>query len=670
MRKLSRRTVLGGAAGALTLGTAGWLSAVQPSQDSATSDEDTVPDGLEATFEFVFQPSEGGTFRISKFVDGKSMGRGIHHSELAELGDPEWAVWSDPGSDSTEGGLVVRGDFEVDADDERYAADGSRGDFDRYRVDQEHGDEAMILATDGETLLRGDQEWVTSTLDRHDADAEPYLDSTDGARALLAVVDYTGQVTLVDDSEEIRKPFERAELDTDTLPDRLVVQFARTDEEMRYTLAGWYAELPEDATDPLTGLLSTQLSMDDISTDVRADENVAIARASRPYTPPEERPETVRFPRFEGYDADAGVVRFVFEDGDELPTDRYELEIEDEPYDGDWARGQEEIGEGSVIAIDADAIEPGDQLTISYEAPDDGYSGSTGTTVLRDLPFAVDFDPNERTATLRYVEGPPLDAGRITATVHGPDEAGDDEEDERQVFSGELTIEDTTTLSDLPIEGYVTVEYERSDGEAVRIGGASFGPPGRFDFEYDGRAERMTITYPDPRAGGGHPGHPGDRHRLDQEPLDAEHFDITVDGEPVDRQWADAGDEIEPGASITISDVPVDSEVAVAWVGADGQRHRVAETHTVPDVEIEFGYDAEDESVTITHAGGQSVDAEKLRIRLHADEERTVEWNHDGEVSEGDEITVDDVPEHGYLVVTYRDHHIDHTAVHRLREEG
>lgn len=664
MQQPSRRTLLAGTGAALALGGAGWLAQGQPDDEPADDETDALPSGLAATLEYVYPSTDEGTvLRITRVPENPQRDPGRYHPRLTEFGEPEWVVVD--GALSGGSGIVATGSFDLDADTEEYSADGSRGSFDLYRVgDADEDVERDRLATDGETLLLGSSDWVSSALDRASADEPTYLESTDGVRSLLGVADFAGQTTLVDDEEQIRTPFERTEIDPDHYPDRLLASFTRTDDSISYTLAGWYANLPEDgATEPVESYLSTQLSMEQIATDVREDDNVVVASGSRPYTPPEERPETAGHPRFHGYDAEADEILFRFDRGEQLPVDHYEIEIDDEVYDGDWARGQDEIGEGSVIGVDAAAVEPGDHFTVSYDSPDDSYGSSSGTTVLRNLPFAVDFAPDERTGELRYVEGPPLDADRIAVVVDGEEDAA------REPWSGELQSGDTATLSDLSIEGHVVVRYERTDDDPVRIGGASYGPPGHFAFEYDGRNERLTIAYPDFEDRVSNRRHPAMGHRQDQEPLDAERFEITVDGEPADRQWTDVDGEVEPGSELELADVPVDTAVSVDWIGGDGTRHVIDRTHTVPDVEFSYGYDAEAGELTVTHAGGQPVDAEKLGLRFHSDGERTVAWDDDdGTVSEGDDVVVDDVPEHGFVVVNYGETHLDHSSVGRLRE--
>lgn len=661
MPQLSRRSLLAGSGGALALGVAGCLGRAAPSDDeqpeSNRDDESTIPDGLAAAFEYVYPADDAGTVvRIVRPPDDGESRAGIHPT-LDGVGTADWLVSVRiQRDDTTESGLVATGDFEVADDADRYTPDGSRRGFDRYRVGS---DRERVLVTDGETLLLGEPAWVRSTLDRHAPDASPFLETADGARPLLEAVEFGDQTVLVDDAETVRDPFADLDVAAGTLPDTLAVATSRSSEKVSYTMAGWYADEPDSAhAATLETFLTERLSMSEPTVEVRTDDHIVIARGRRPYTPPEERPETASAPRFVGYDASTGELRFRFRDGEPLPVERYELSIEDEAYTGDWARGQERIGKGDVIAIDADAIEPGDQLSISYESPDGSFGSGSGTTALRHLPFDVDYDPDARMATLTYGEGPPLPADRVTVVV------GEDEQ-RRQPWSGELDEGDAVTLSDLPFETRLVMEYERSDGETVRIGGGRLDAPGRFEFDYDGPAETLEIAYPTADDGAEHVG----PQRPDPEPLDASRFEISLDGEAADRQWSDRRERIQPGDTLTLEGVPVDTSVTVDWIGADGTRHTVAGTHTVPDVSFEFDYDAEADEVTVRHAGGQAVDAGALAVRLHRDGENPeVPWDGDGQVTEGDEFVVDDVTEQTVVVVRYRGHHLEHVHTAQLLE--
>lgn len=677
MNDPSRRCLLAGTASALALGAAGCLGQAPsadetPTDDSTDGQQASIPDGVAETLSYVYAQENGESVQL-RILDPGSQGSGqAYPGTPTDVGDSEWAVYVGQymsGRDT--GGLVATGSYSVDGAADRYTADGTKAGFDLYVTEDDGengnggsatGETSRVLATDGETLLLGPREWVASTLDRNGAGEDAYLDARDGARVLLEALEFPGQTVLIDGSEAIQTPFDGLEVETATLPDLLAVEFSQTSDTIDYRLGGWYTETPDtDNVETLESFLSSQLSMEDPTVELRETDQVVVVEGSRPYVPPEERPETAGVPRFDGYDEQSGEILFRFDQGEQVPADRYELEIEDEVYEGDWTRGQDEIGEGDVVAIDAGAIEPGDDFSITYESPNGGYSSGSGTSALRQLPFDVDFDPDARTAAITYGDGPPLPADQVSVVVS---------DGERTVhpWDSELTEGDAATVTDLPMDAHLTIEYERSDGEQVRIGGGTLDAPGQFSFDYDGQRERLTITYPDLDADLADASTRRRRHVPEQEPLDAGRYEITLDGDSTDRQWGDAGAEITPGDSLTLGDVPIDTEVAVVWLSESGERYDVDGFYTVPTVEFAFEYDTDSDELTVHHAGGQPVDPSGLAIRFHHPEERTDDWDTDGPFAEGDTFVVPDVDENAFGLVTYHERHLDRVHVAELRQ--
>jgi hypothetical protein len=670
MHEPSRRSLLLSSGAGLALSLAGCLGQAAPASDrteTPTDDADgpdQLPDGLDRAFEYVYGDGNGAIVRILRHEGSGSEDRMGIHPTLDGVGDPAWLVYVQAGTSGQQrGGLVATGTFDVEGD--QYTADGSRADFDRYRLESGTGDsEERLLLSDGERILMGPPDWIDGTLSQHESGSETYIESTPGARALLGYAALDRQTVLVNDDQAISEPFQGVDVDESAIPSVLAIEYGRTDETLSYTIAGRFAETPDaDDAETLSAFLQSQLSIDDPTVEIHEGDQVVVARGSRAYTPPEERPETASIPRFVEYDENTGAVLFRIEDGEQLPVDRYEIEIEDEVYTGDWARGKEQIGAGDTIAIDADAIEPGDSFSIRYESPDGSYGSSGGTSALSRLPFAVDYDPDAGSATVTYADGPPLAGDRVVVTV------GDDERTLRP-WDGEITEGDSVTLSDLPMDSYLRFEYERADGETVPIGGGGLDAPGEFDVAFDAQAETVTITYPDRDAADADrpPVHP-DR-MVEQPSLEASRYEITVDGEPASQQWADSGDRIEPGDSLRLTGIPVDTEIAVASLGADGTRHEVTSRLTIPDVEFEFTYDSERNELTIHHAGGPGVDPGPLSVEIHAEDERTEDWTADGTVTDGDSVVLEDLPDHGVVVVNYRDRHLAHANVGQLREHG
>lgn len=687
MPRLSRRSLLTASGSALLAGVAGCIdgepSASDPSDDptptntpvdespttTATPDEPTpagrLPTGLNAAFEYVFPPEDGSaTVQITDPTEDQRRYGPILDRYVTDGASPAWVIVTLSGPvRNASGGIVATGSFTVDESAAGVSANGHTGGFDRYSLEAEEQDRLQALATDGETLLLGPSEWVQTTLSRAESGDDTYLDATPGARSVLAAVGRHRHTGLSDSSERIESMFRETAIVDAGLPTLVASASTRSDETITFAMAARYEEPPEaNHREAFARFAGENLGVDDPEITVRDDENILVFTASRSYTPPEERPRTASIPRFQEYDEATGEVLFRLGDGDQLPVEHFEIAIEEETYDGDWARGQETIGEGDVVAIDADAIAPGDQFTISYEAPNGSYGSTGGTSALNRLPFDIDVDPDARTGTLTYVEGPPLAADRLGVAV-GRDGTA------HHPWSGTVEEGDSTELSALPLEGHVRVTYQRSDGRELTIGHAGISLPGEFRFDYDGAADRLTVTYPDVDQDPDDE-HPGWTTRPPTpEPLDASRYEIRVDGASADRQWTDVAETIDPGDSLALADIAVGTTVSIAWLDTGGTPHTLVETTTVPDVSFSFGYDRATETVTVRHAGGDPVDPGPLAIRLHPGD-RTVAWPAAGAVEQGDEREIENVGTDVVVLVTYGDRDLDHVHVGELLADG
>lgn len=666
MQDISRRSLIAGAGSALALGATANLGVAQSSDGStAESNDGTARDSqsgqadLETALGYVYGMDDGTQLTISRLDDETY----VHAGPAGLEGDvePEWQVTvsSTENRMMSDGGTVWVGSFDVDASASEFSSDGSRGDFEIY-AGTDYDDSELLAATDGDVLLHGSPDWVDATLSKSEDGEKPLFETQPGLERVLGALDVEQYASLLTDATVLGDNREDVDVDPEALPDVFGADSVRTDDAIIQTLVAWYDSGPtEDQVQTFEDIATTATRAENATVDSREDEGLVVVEIEQDYTPPEERPETAGMPRYDGYDAESGDLLFTFDRGEQLPVEHYEIEIEEESYEGNWARDQETIGEGDTIAIDADAVEPGDTLMITYEDPDGSFSSGTGTSALTDLPFDVEFDPDARTASITYGSGPPLSADRVRVVV------GDEERTVRP-WEGELREDDSVTLTDLPMNEYLTIEYERSDGEDAWIGGTQLDAPGSFRFEYDAQAEALTVKYPDHQAElADAPAHIR-QDAPDQQPLEASRYEVSFDDEPSPKQWHDSREEIQPGETLTYEDVPVDTSVTVSWIGADGQRYEVASTHTLPEVEFEFEYDDESEELVIRHAGGQPVDPEPIQARIHdGSDERTEELDVDDQFAEGDEFTVSDVDQQAWVDIMYRDRYLESNAIHR-----
>jgi hypothetical protein len=90
---------------------------------------------------------------------------------------------------------------------------------------------------------------------------------------------------------------------------------------------------------------------------------------------------------------------------------------------------------------------------------------------------------------------------------------------------------------------------------------------------------------------------------------------------------------------------------------------------TTPDVSFEFEYD--DGTVTITHAGGMDIDADRVSIRVLGPEERVMNWHNTATISPGDELVVEAMKEAAVILVEYSETVIAEQHIGELRaDEG
>lgn len=669
MRKLSRRSLLSGTGSALALGVAGCLGDSDPSNETDDESDDPadtdgnekLPDRLEDAFKYVYPPDSGtAVLIVQQFGTESEYTLPTHDLESVVTEDTtfEWGVRIGANVSDRSTGMVVIGSISIDESAENVAQQSTRGDFTLYNMDlgaDQEVDPLRVFATDGEVLLFGSREWVTGTLDRHAAGEDTYLSTRPGARALIETLGVDSYTGVIEGESLIEDGFGEIEVDIEQMPELLGVRTKRTEDTQTAALAGWYPDGADEAavSDLETFFESAYMEADE-SPDLLRDDRVVHIEATSEFVPPEERADPPNGVYYHSYDEDAGEILLELGDGDEVAVDDLTVEFDDEPYGGDWARGKDRVGSGDLIAIDADAVEPGDDISITYD-PNAPYSSSFGTTVLRHLPFVVDFDPIEGRARIEYRDGPPLPADRVTIEAHDRTVAP---------WGGTLSTGDSTTVIDLDIGDQLSVEYERDDGDVVSIYRTALRPPGEFDIQYDGATRTLSIEYPVREDDGQSPwDRPAKRER---EPITADRYEVRLDGVRADRQWADLGDEIEPGDTLQLQDVSVGTAVSVVWVGPD-QEHTISTHRTVPDVEFEYEYESGE--LTIRHAGGQPVAADKLRLRVMPDE-RDLTWGDSGEVTEGDTVVVTDLSEESLVIINYERTYLDRVRVIELIDQG
>ena len=679
MKRLSRRTLLAGTGTAALVAVAGCTGGDSEDPDSdlenPESEEETrwradldVPESLVSALAFVYSNGEEELIvgAGEQFASGGNVV--VSFDDTMASADVESRVQFGPDtSGETPPVVVLAGEFELEPD-----ADGTaNGSFTIHEIDSDGrppetdlADRGETLATNGEILLVGDHDSVTATLDSHQSDKEPYLATDATARTILNELWAADAVIISSSDTPFLEAFDSEQLDgVESLPTPVGYALEEAQDTVQWQFAAGTTD--ERVAGDLAAVAGSFSNTDPAAFDHRVADGILVVEAARTFTPPDERPPeeapSLGLPRFETYDESAREILLRFERGESVPVENVTIEIDGEPYEGDWARGAETVGRGSQIAIDADAIEPGDGLTVTYEGGD-GTSSSTGTgSLLRHLPVEFGYDPAELAATLTYRDGPPLPGGQTD--IRASEDAGPEESPQVDPLPDGLTKGDTVTLDNIDLGTRLFVVYERTDGETVPLALDRARPPGRFTIEFDGGtvtvARRADVTDGTATDGTDRPddGQSGEAtdgtDRPDGEPLPAERYEVRIDGVPAETQWTDQGGTIEPGDTLAVGDIAAGSEATVVWVG-ETTEYELAARRVPPEVTVVASYDPAEQRLRLVHDGGESVDADALTalVRPGGEEERTVSWEGDT-VAEGDELTVEEVPERSIVFLQF-----------------
>jgi hypothetical protein len=470
MKRLSRRTLLAGTGTAALVAVAGCIGGDDGDEDpdDPGSEEETrwredldLPESVVSALGFVYDHGDELILGVGNlFASGGDVVDSFEDT-LASADIESRAQFGPDTSGETVPVTVLVGEFELEPD----AEGTSHGSFTVHEVDgsddESSGsavDESETLATNGEVLLLGEHDRVTATLDSHESDQEPYLATEPTARAILNELWAADVVVVSSDSGPL--PGEYGEdIDVESIPTPVGYAFDQAQDTVQWQLAAGTAD--ESAAGNLETLGSALSGIDPAEFEARVTDDILVVEAAQTTTPPGEGERDIPSlgsPQFETYDEQTGEILLRFTLGESVPVENVTVEIEGEPYEGDWARGAETVGEDAQIALDADAVEPGDELTITYESEDGTSTSTDRDQLLRFLPVEFSYDFEERTATFTYADGPPLPGERteVLASADG----GPEEGEQVDPLSEGLTNGDSITVGDVDPGTTLFVVYE------------------------------------------------------------------------------------------------------------------------------------------------------------------------------------------------------------------
>ncbi|MFC4406335.1 hypothetical protein [Haloarchaeobius iranensis] len=507
--------------------------------------------------------------------------------------------------------LVLTGDVSLDGEGE--VVEGPSGtEYERY----ERG-ENVVAAVDDRLVVAASTDLLTDALAAKAGDTERLLDANEAvSEGIEAFGDADTRAVMVGDEfgygqsvdAEVRySGYATTVRDPDTLERTLLFGLADESdtEQVAETLRadGLYGD-GENTTVETDGAVVTVTTVIDLAARRRAREH--------------DSPGGLRVDR-ENLRSNDEYVTVEVTDGDPTPVDELTLEVGGETYDRSvWAGDQETIAEGDTIRFRAADVEPNLEVTITHERE---YGTRSSTTyVLGSLEFDFDYAFDSRTLDLEYRDTFAVDGDELSVVVfEGRQWWRRDDDDETRTetpWADETVTEgDAASLDEVDPGETVVVTY---GGTEPQDGIAYFRPepPGQASLEYDFAERTVTATL-----------------SLD-EPRPATEYEVRVDDEPADTQWADAGDTVADGDSLTVEDVPVGTSVAVVWGEHDA---RLAVERTVPTIELDLAFGDE---VSLEHVEGDAVPASKLTAHVWNDDRTLVDVGDeiDGEFAPGDSV--------------------------------
>ncbi|WP_237561588.1 hypothetical protein [Halorubrum halophilum] len=341
------------------------------------------------------------------------------------------------------------------------------------------------------------------------------------------------------------------------------------------------------------------------------------------------------------YDPDAGEITVQHRSGRALPASELELQAGRTPTDVQPADELDEFGPDDSFSA---PVPPLSRVRLVWTGGDrDHHLG--GATTAGDA-VAATYDVDAEAMTIEYVGEQPADPDRLRVSVNGADGSRGRERDQEPAFAvehDELTAGDTITVDDVGLDEtvIVSVHTEFENGSATSSVAHFSGTPRRgfvVDDGDDDEASATTLRYV------------GEVRR------DADAFRVLIDGEPAPDQPADETDRLTGGETLSLGDLSAGTTVAVEWT-AGGETRTVTEHVIPPQATFEVAYepadDAEGGVVTVSHVGGDTLDADRVDVVVEPATEGLRPWDPDAdEVAAGDEmsVTVDTRPEMAVVV--------------------
>jgi len=332
------------------------------------------------------------------------------------------------------------------------------------------------------------------------------------------------------------------------------------------------------------------------------------------------------------YDADAGTVTVEHEDGEAIPAESLTLRVDGDPASVQPVDEYDSFAPGDALTIDAD---PFSFVELVWNAGRDS-ADVLGRTLTADESIEGAYDADDETLELVYVGRQEADPDRLVVRRGDGYPNGDDGDRPFAEKYDSLSDGDSVTLEDVGVDEHVRVVLPKETEHRWPVFRFTTEPQSAFSFER--RDGEVVATY---------------HQQVERE---ADGFRVLADGDATDVQPADSHDTLEQDDEIELGEFEAGTELVVQWTLPDEPVD--VRTHVVaPDATFEADYDADAGTVTIEHAGGDEIDADRLSVYAGEGSNGSLDWGDDT-VTEGDTTTVEASGDVRVVRLVYREHHV------------
>ena len=314
-----------------------------------------------------------------------------------------------------------------------------------------------------------------------------------------------------------------------------------------------------------------------------------------------------------------GSVSFAHAGGEPVPAEELDLWVDGERPSTQPADEVDRFTDGDSFTVETDTLAT---VTLRWFDEEENVYYDYVQRLFGGDAFETAYDVDAERLRVTYTGERPADPAKLTVRHRGEDGS---RTPAAEFGDGELTAGDTATVEGVGMGDRVTVSLDvppRPQGAPTTLVRFRAAPPRLHAYQH---SEGVVVRYHD------------DADR------DAAAFEILVDGEAADRQFADEYDTLSQGDDLLLETPPLGSEVTVEWTEPD-EPVEVAQVVVVPRGRVETAYDDQQGTVTLTYREGLALPAETLSLTVDGDRAPVQPADEYDEFTPEDTLTVDAPP--------------------------